>query len=303
MEHYTTLAEYCQAINITPPKWNDFDIRSFEDNMKTVKHQMPPFKHEFYAIALKLNGSGQATTGNYSTKDLKATVFFNSPYQIIHWDIAPDWEGYYIIFSEDFYRELSEKRLAEMFPFLLVDNTIPLELKDDQAGTFLSTFNEMMFEFDLNQSSSKAVIRHYTHVLLHRVSRLFENSIKDQKLTQQHRDNDLELVSRFKTLIEISFYPDQSFDAGEPHQVQFYADKLNVHPNHLNAIVKRITDTPASAHIHKHVLALAKSKLQNTTKSVKEIAFELYYGYPNHFANFFKKQTGNTPIDFRKSLY
>ncbi|MEM9439896.1 MAG: hypothetical protein AAGA73_05580, partial [Pseudomonadota bacterium] len=35
------------------------------------------------------------------------------------------------------------------------------------------------------------------------------------------------------------------------HQVQFYADKLNIHPNHLNAIVKRITDTPASAHIQK----------------------------------------------------
>ncbi len=302
MEHYTALADYCKAINISPPKWSDFDIRSFEDNMKTVKHQMPPFKHEFYAIALKLDGTGHATTGNFSTKDLRATVFFNSPYQIIHWDIAPDWEGYYIIFSEDFYRESIEKRLTEVFPFLLVDNTVPLELHDDQAGIFLSTFQEMMLEFGLNENSSRMIIRHYTHILLHKVSRLFHSVAKEDKLSQQHRDNDLELVSRFKTLIEISFYPDQLFSSGEPHQVQFYADKLNVHPNHLNAIVKRITDSPASVHVQKHVLALAKSKLENTTKSVKEIAYELYYGYPNHFANFFKKQTGNTPLDFRKSF-
>lgn len=269
--------------------------------MKTVAHKMPPFKHEFYAIALKLDGSGQATMGNHSTAGLKATVFFNSPYQIIHWDIAPDWEGYYIIFSEDFYRESSSKWLTEMFPFLLVDNTIPLELRDDQASTFLGTFKEMMNEFELDQTGSVTILRHYTNILLHKVSRLFEGVAKD-KLSQRHRDNDLELVSRFKTLIETSFYPNQTFTSGEPHQVQYYADKLSVHPNHLNAIVKRITDTPASAHIQKHVLALAKSKLQNTTKPVKEIAYELYYGYPNHFANFFKKQTGNTPVDFRKSF-
>ena len=93
MEHFSSLADYCKGINIAPPKWPDFDVRSFADNMKTVKQQMPPFKHEFYAIALKLSGEGYAITGNHSTQTLNATLFFNSPYQILQWDIAPNWNG------------------------------------------------------------------------------------------------------------------------------------------------------------------------------------------------------------------
>lgn len=301
MEHFTTLADYCEAINISPPKWELFDIRSFENNMKTVVHKMPSFKHEFYSVALKLDGTGHATTGNYSTKDLKATVFFNSPYQILHWDIAPDWRGYYILFSEDFYRSTGgKKRLTEAFPFLLVDNTIPIKLSDDQAETFLGTFKDILLEFEADTERSEPIIGNYVEILLHKVARLFDRLSTSENLTQNHRDNDLELVSRFRALIETSFYAGQSFDGGEPHQVQFYAEKLNIHPNHLNAIVKRITDAPASSLIHKHMLSLAKSKLQNTTKSVKEIAFDLYYNYPNHFTNFFKKNTGFTPGDFRQ---
>lgn len=79
-------------------------------------------------------------------------------------------------------------------------------------------------------------------------------------------------------------------------------DVLSVHLNHLNAILKRITTYSASELIYRHILSLAKSKLSNIDKSVKEIAFELYYNYPNHFAKFFMKQTGVTPVGFRKSL-
>ena len=63
MLYLKTLEEYCQAINISPPKNRYFDIRTFEENMPTVKAQMPAFRHEFYAIALKKDGSGQAVVG------------------------------------------------------------------------------------------------------------------------------------------------------------------------------------------------------------------------------------------------
>lgn len=302
MEHYNTLNAYCKAINIEAPKWSNFDIRTFEENMKTVNHKMPPFKHEFYAIALKLDGSGYTKTGNYSTKDLKATVFFNSPYQIIQWNIAPDWNGYYIIFSEDFYQfEQPKKNISTDFPFLLVDNTIPLEISEQEASLFIGTFVDILREHEKNDATSKTICHLNTSILLHKVARLFKEKVPTRQQTHIHRDNDLALVSRFKTLVETSFYPNQAFENGEPHKVQFYAEKLHLHPNHLNAVVKRIASQSASEIIYKHMAALAKSRLKNTERSVKEIAFDLYYNYPNHFANFFKKQTGMTPNQFRKS--
>ena len=303
MIHFSTLEAYCDAIAISPPKWNDFDIRTFEENMKTVKHQMPPFKHEFYAIALKLEGTGHAKTGNYSTENLESTVFFNSPYQILQWDIAPDWNGYYIIFSEEFYRKPHhQSRITEQFPFLLSDQTLPLTLTPNEALILEKLFEDMLFEFQLEAKKSKIIIQSYIQILLLKVSRLFEGQTKGQIINQEERNNDIRTVGRFKTLIEVHFRQKEYVENENPHQVQFYATKMNMHPNHLNAVVKRITDTSASELIQKHVLALAKSRLQNTGLSVKEIAFELHYNYPNHFASFFKKQMGMTPNQYRKSL-
>ena len=184
--------------------------------------------------------------------------------------------------------------------FFLVDNTIPLEISEEEASLFIGTFVDILREHKKNDATSKTICHLNTSILLHKVARLFKEKVPTRQQTHIHRDNDLALVSRFKTLVETSFYPDQAFENGEPHKVQFYADKLHLHPNHLNAVVKRIASQSASEIIYKHMVALAKSRLQNTEKSVKEIAFDLYYNYPNHFANFFKKQTGMTPNQFRK---
>lgn len=301
MNHFSTLKEYCAGINIPPPKWDDFDLRSFEENMKTVHRKMPPFKHEFYAIAVKIGGGGFASTGNYTTKDLKATVFFNSPYQIISWDIVPDWSGFYIIFSEGFYkRTLSPRRIIEDFPFLLIDNTVPMDVTAEEAELYTKLFSDMLFEFQLDESNSKDIIANYLNIVLHKVDRLYKRTKTDIKITQDQRAQDLNMVSRFKTLLELSFHPGKKYEGSNPHQVQFYADKLNINANHFNSIVKRITGTSASDHIYQHILSLAKSKLLNTVKSVKEIAFELYYTYPNHFGKFIKRHLNMTPSQFRK---
>ena len=299
--HFDTLTAYCEGIGIPPPKWEGFDIRDFKTNMATVHHQMPPFKHEFYAIAVKIVGKGKVSTGQFELDDTCATVFFNSPYQIIHWDIAPDWEGYYVIFSEAFYRKnCHRQRLIEAFPYLLVDYAAPMDITQDEATTFTATFEEIAHEHELGLPDCEPIIQNYLEILLRKVDRLFKLQNEGKPMAYGQRDGDLALVSRFQALIETSFRPGQSYSSDSPHQVAYYADRLSLHPNHLNAVVKRITDNPASILIQKHVLALAKSRLSNATLSVKEVAYDLYYEYPNHFASFFKKQTGHTPSSYRQ---
>ncbi len=300
--HFDTLKGYCKGINIAPPKWTDFDVRTFGANMKTVHHKMPPFKHEFYAIALKLAGEGYAKTGNFSTEELESTLFFNSPYQILQWDIAPNWNGLYVIFSEEFYRKPHHKnRITEHFPFLLSDHSIPLKIPGNEIALFQKIIEDILHEFRLEQPNCRLVIQSYLEILLLKTARLFQDQFEENTIKKEERNSDIRMVGRFKTLIEESFQPSKSYDGKSPHQVQFYAEKMHVHPNHLNSVIRRITDTPASELIQKHMLSLAKSRLKNTNLSIKEIAFELHYNYPNHFANFFKKQLGVTPNQYRNS--
>ncbi|MEM6629369.1 MAG: helix-turn-helix domain-containing protein, partial [Bacteroidota bacterium] len=308
--HFSTLSEYCKGITIPPPKWEDFDYRSFEDNMVSVRHKMEPFKHEFYAIALKISGGGKAKLGNYQTTEEEVSVFFNSPYQILSWDIPPDWKGYYVIFTEDFYRgrismpavPRTSSRITDRFPFLLVDNTLPILLDEKQVALFSKIFQDIEQEFVLASPSSKEVIAYYVHILLIKISRLYQRQPRELTVGLTQRAKDVALVNRFKSLLEISFHPGKAYTTASPHQVQYYAEKLSLHPSHFNAIVKRITDIPVSEHIQEHIFSLAKSQLVNTTASVKEIAFGLYYPYANHFTSFFKKRAQMTPSQYRKQL-
>ena len=57
---FQSIEEYNFKINISTPRYADFDIRSFEDNMKTVRLKMPPFRVPCFQLAILKSGSGEA---------------------------------------------------------------------------------------------------------------------------------------------------------------------------------------------------------------------------------------------------
>jgi AraC family transcriptional regulator, transcriptional activator of pobA len=61
----TSIQHYCREINIPSPKHPFFDIRKFEENAKTLNLKQPPFRHEFYAIALRNSGNNKEVMGSF----------------------------------------------------------------------------------------------------------------------------------------------------------------------------------------------------------------------------------------------
>jgi AraC family transcriptional regulator, transcriptional activator of pobA len=297
VEHITTITDYCAEINIPPPRHPFFDIRSFEENMKTVNAKQPPFRHEFYAIALRHAGSNSEVMG----KPLHANLFFNSPYQLITWDILPDWKGWYILFDREF---LSMNTNWENFiidyPFFRLDKSMAFDLPRTAFEEVNSVFKKIFEEYHSPQSDKFEFIQAYTQILLSLTKRAFEKITPEQEPAAQNRAADVLLVSRFQTLIETTF-TEERFNS-EIRQPSFYAEALHVHPNHLNAVVKRITDKTASQLIQQHLMTFAKSLLRQTSLSVKEVSYRLHFSEPTHFNAFFKKQTGTTPQQYRDNL-
>jgi AraC family transcriptional regulator, transcriptional activator of pobA len=82
-------------------------------------------------------------------------------------------------------------------------------------------------------------------------------------------------------------------------QLAFYADKLAMTVDRLNDHVKRATGVTAGHLIRQRVLTEAKRQLVFTTLPIHEIAYDLAFSDPSHFARFFRKQTGSTPHEFR----
>jgi AraC-like DNA-binding protein len=101
------------------------------------------------------------------------------------------------------------------------------------------------------------------------------------------------LVQRFKELVEQHF--------SEWHQVQDYAKQLNVSPGYLNEVISAIIHKPAKEYILNRLILETKRLSVFTTKSIKEIGYELGFGDPSHFSKFFKTLTGNSILGFREA--
>jgi AraC family transcriptional regulator, transcriptional activator of pobA len=304
MKHITTLVDYCATINIPPPKHSFFDIRRFEDNMKTVNQRQEQFRHEFYAIALKRGGGGSVQTGfQHTDMDKDAFVFFNSPFQLLSWDIAPNWEGVYIMFTEEFISaNPAAMNLLQEFPYLRLDKAIPMPLGVNEIQQLGSLLEQVFEEYHSIRPDKFSVVHALVYLILVLVKRIFNNhSIATGNIEQDNETANVRLLSRFQTLIAAAFFPSEK-SAASPHAVASYADQLFVHPNYLNAIVKRLTGRTAKQMVVDHVLRLAQHRLAHTTQSVKEIAFELFFEEATHFSSFFKRVGGQTPLEYRRHI-
>lgn len=98
-------------------------------------------------------------------------------------------------------------------------------------------------------------------------------------------------VETLKRLVEQNFRNER--------QIGFYAKALAMTSDRLNDHVKRATGVTAGHLIRQRVLTEAKRELVFTGSAIHEIAYELGFADPSHFARFFRRQTGMTPQDFR----
>jgi AraC family transcriptional activator of pobA len=262
--------------------------------MKMVRSKQPPFRHEFYAVALRLSGKNKEVNGQF----LDCNLFFNSPYQVITWDIKLDWMGWYIIFDREFLSlNPTWRNFLIDFPFFRLDKAAPMDLPADDAQHVNHIFQKIFNEYHSENQDKFLFIQTYTHFLLLVTKRFFDKTIADSVSSQDNRTADILLVSRFQTLVETMVTNEQA--TSEIRHPSFYAAKLNIHPNHLNAVVKRITGKTVTNIIQSQLIISAKSLLRQTSDSIKEIAFRLYFSEPTHFNSFFKKVTGLTPQQYR----
>ena len=80
-----------------------------------------------------------------------------------------------------------------------------------------------------------------------------------------------------------------------------YAAMLFIAPNYLNALCQKYNQKSAGEMIRDRVMQEAKRLLVHTDKSVAEIAYDLNFVDNSYFGRFFKKYSGQTPVQFRET--
>lgn len=84
------------------------------------------------------------------------------------------------------------------------------------------------------------------------------------------------------------------------HSVNFYADRLCVSPNHMSTLVRGESGLTVLQWINRALLREAKVLLHHTSSPISEVADTLGFTTPSFFIRFFRQQTGQTPLQYRK---
>ena len=100
-----------------------------------------------------------------------------------------------------------------------------------------------------------------------------------------------EIFDAFRNQLESGFR--QTRDAKD------YAKKLAVSYKRLNSVCKELTGKTAKRFIDDYVILESKRQLSATALSVKEISYDCGFDEPTNFLKYFRKHTGQTPVQFR----
>lgn len=112
----------------------------------------------------------------------------------------------------------------------------------------------------------------------------------------------MELQARLDSIIDdylSSGLPEQQ---GQP-TVTWCAQQFNLSPNYFGDLIKRELRITAQEYIHNKIIHAAQQLLKETTMSISEIGEQLGFTYSNHFTRLFKKKTGTSPMEYRRSVY
>ncbi|GAB3697251.1 helix-turn-helix transcriptional regulator [Spirosoma flavus] len=246
-----------------------------------------PHSHTFYLLMWIRQGTGTHTI-DFKTYPVRINqLYFLTPGQVHSWELSSDIQGYNLFFEANFFRERFGQRLFQ-YPFFHSNQHQPLLEVTNDASRLDTLFSYAYDEYEHQQINRAEVFLSFVHLLLETANRLY---------TQQLTSSDAQLYDRirqYEELIEQQFMTIR--------EVRHYADQMHLTPNYLNHICKKVLDKSASQLIHERIAIEAKRWLTHTSNSIKEIGFQLAFDDPSYFVRFFKKQTGQTPAEFREEL-
>ena len=299
------IEELNKFLNLGDTPNKDFEVCRLEDIPIDAIGEVSAFRHHLYSVCLVTKLDMNLNVGYYKCKPKTPFIVFKSPYQTMSWQIQHGIKkGWHFLMSQDFllkYKELNKK--VSEFPFLQFTKAIPFEISEDEASKLSLIFESVLEEYHSNKIDQEEFINYYVNILYLYIRRFYNKEIEvDEELVTTSKFSDIALFNRFQEFL--NHVPNDNDENPDfSYTVNYFAKYLTVHPNHLNAVTKRVTGNTAKAFIQEHIISVAKSLLIQTDLSIKEISYRLSFSEPSHFSSFFKKITGFTAVEYKKGIH
>ncbi|OJJ14862.1 AraC family transcriptional regulator [marine bacterium AO1-C] len=295
---HRNIADLYKSLNLPFEQETDFTIHFKPAILPEIPCASPTYRADYFTFGFVKDGAGSYTIDDYRFPYDSNTIYFSNPGHIKSFEVDELQDAYMITLTESFLRENVYTNIFEEFPFLLAEIVPPKKLSAARFSEFETLYKQIMVEYEKLSVYKNKILGNLFVVLLLKLKEEFW--VNYDPIIEGNRNS--QIVKSFKHLLESEFRQlmENSPQEGKL-QVQHFAEKLNLHPNYLNSVIKSKTGNTVNQWISSRTLSTAKLLLMNTSYSSKEIAYKLGFSEPTHFSRFFKKHTQTSPSIFRKS--
>lgn len=278
-----------------------FNVFNLEVLMKAASQtpaRMPYSRKAFYKISL-VRGRNIAEYADKVIHVENNALLFATPKIPYHWIPQDmDQKGYFCLFTDEFMVQSKSGVILDELPIFRPGGVPLFQLTDDEAEVIAGLFRKMKDEMASSYLYKYDLIRNFVMELIHYGQKLQPASTYNTVHNASAR-----VSSLFIELLE------RQFPVASPQQkislrtAKDYADRLAIHSNHLNKVLKEATGKTTTEHIANRLVQEAKILLRQTDWNISEIAYSLGFEQLSHFSNFFKKQTSLSPVTIRSQAY
>jgi AraC-like DNA-binding protein len=249
----------------------------------------------FYVVFLKQLKCGDLKYGLKYYDYQEGTLVFMAPGQVVgeNKDEYYQPKGYALVFHPDLLHGTSLGRAINEYTFFSYASNEALHVSEQERQIIMDCFSKIEYELKhAIDKHSKRLIATNIELFLNYCVRFYDRQFITRDAVHKG------MLERFEALLNTYFQSDRPQEEGLP-SVAYCADQLHLSPNYFGDLVKKATGKSAQDYIQAKIIDIAKERLSDTNKSISEIAYELGFKYPQHFARLFKQKIGQAPNKYR----
>lgn len=270
-----------------------FNIFSRQCNFGTVQFSY----REFYKVTLIIGVGKLYYADKWILVDCPALLFSN-PLVPYAWEsISEEQKGMFCVFNEQFVQSDEKNGSLANTPLFKITGDKVFFLDDSQVAKVQDIYALMQEENQSDYANKSDVLRCYLRLLVHTALKM-----QNSNQYESHSNASQRITELFIELL------DRQFPVDYPHAVLSlrtpadYANRLSVHVNHLNKVVRETTGKTTSEMIAERVIKECTQYLLHSNLSISEIAYSLGFETISYFSKFYRKHTGKSPSEIRTQV-
>jgi len=273
-----------------------FNVFNMEDLMERLRKKpaMPYNRRAYYKISL-ISGRNRAEYADKVIDIEQNALLFATPKVPYHW-LPQDLKqsGHFCIFTDEFLIQAKSGVVLDDLPIFKSGGYPVFQMSEEETAEITAIFKKMHKELSSDYAYKYDLLRNYVLELIH-----YGQKLQPATSLYPTHNASARVSSLFIELLERQFPIESPQQTLKLRTAKDYADRLAIHVNHLNKVLKENTGHTTTALISGRIVKEAKILLKGTDWNVSEIAYSLGFEEVAHFSNFFRKQTTVSPLAFR----